>query len=333
MRFVLRASALSGDDELFGLIDRLVDRAADEVHRVDVPDADLLQASGWYEGARPTRRKILTSAVAVPPRKHANSHGPHTKQFEVCDIGSARVADKLAHVPLKILVEDREADGVLLQILVEELGSPELRSLWKRGQTITPRAIEIENAGGINAMPHRVNRAVSDATVEGRPVRFFVLCDSDVRWPGDSGPSHVSIAKLRQACADTLIPLHVLQKRSAENYIPDAVIEAVRDAPQNTGNIHRFKALLQRTPVQRDHFPVKDGLSDEERAVALAAGLYDPSEEPDLHLLKERLFPKRPRPLLLLSSERRAEFTGHGLRTRDCNGEIDILLDAIAKEL
>ena len=43
MRFIVHADALNGDDEVLSLIDRLVDRIAYEVHRVEVPDADLLQ--------------------------------------------------------------------------------------------------------------------------------------------------------------------------------------------------------------------------------------------------------------------------------------------------
>jgi hypothetical protein len=46
-------------------------------------------------------------------------------------VEEARTAVKLAHAPLQILVEDRESDGVLLEILVEELGSAELQKLWK----------------------------------------------------------------------------------------------------------------------------------------------------------------------------------------------------------
>jgi hypothetical protein len=335
LRFILHATALEGDDELLRLIDRLVDRAADEVHRVEVPDADLLQDSGWYTSARQTRRKIITAAVAVPPRQHVDPYAPHSKQFEVRHLDDARIADKLAHTPLTILVEDREADGVLLDIFVEELGSPELRFLWKRGQEVTPRAFEFENSGGINAMPQRIERAVNDANGEGRPIRIFVICDSDQRWPGDNGlgRSQTSIDSLRQNCAALSIPLHVLQKRNAENYIPDDVVEAMRDDQRNIRQVDRFNALLRRSPSQRDHFPVKDGLSDVERMGALAAGLYTPVEEPDLDLLKDRLFPKKPRPLLRLKDERRANFTGPGLRIRDGKNEIDILLNTISREL
>ena len=332
MRFVLRAEALDGDDALLTLIDRLVDRAADEVHRVEVPDADLLQDSRWYQTARPTRRKVLTSAVASPPRQRAASRGPHAKHEDVRTLDDATRADKLAHTALIVLVEDREADGVLLDILVEELGSPELAALWARGKTVTPRAVELDSAGGITAMPQRIQRAVDDANSEGRPVRLFVLCDSDVRWPGDT-QSENPVQAVFDTCTEHGIPHHVLQKRNAENYIPDEVFEAVRDDLRRVNDVDRFNALLRRSRAQRDHFPVKDGMKPSERDGAIAAGLYDTSEQGDLALLEERLLPKRPRPMLLLYTERRAAFTAAGLSARAGNDEIDKLLAALAGEL
>lgn len=334
MRFVLHATALNGGDEIQGLIDRLVDRVADEVHRVEVPEADLLQHSAWYRNARLIRQKIVMSAVATPPLTNAHAHGPHAKASNVRDVNNARQADKLAHTPLTLLVEDREADGVLLEILVEELGSPELRSLWTRGKRATPPALEFENSGGIDAMPQRVLRAADDARNQDRPPRYFVLCDSDARWPKDSDhQSHRTIVKLCETCTRQSIPLHVLRKRNAENYIPDAVFKALRADRRYASKTDCLDAFLQLKPEQRDHFPVKDGLSDAERTAALAKDLYDSGDEPALDLLKKPLLPKRPRPFLLLSKERRASFSGEGLRSRDGNGEIDTLLEAIAREL
>jgi len=293
MRFVLHASALNGNDEVHDLVDRIVDRIADEVHRVEVPEADLLHESSWYQSARQTRRKILTAAVAVPPRKHARTYDPHAKQVDVRNLEEAQVADKLAHTPLIILVEDRESDGTLLEIMVEELGTEEMRKLWAHGQSATPRAIEIDTAGGIGSMPQRIRRAAEDAAGENRPVRLLILCDSDSRWPGDENQqSYAAISNLRQVCDDLSIPLHVLQKRCAENYIPDDVIEVVRTDQRNIANALRFDALLRRSAVQRDHFPVKEGLSDAERAEAIVAGLYIQAEEPDLNLLKKTMATK-----------------------------------------
>lgn len=330
MKFVIHNPVLNSDDSVLSLIDRLVDRLGDEVHRLEVAEVDLLQGSDWYRNARQTRQKVLMSAVAKPPRVASDNRGPHMKVIEVLDAESARMADKLAHTPLVVLVEDRESDGVLLDILVEELGWPELQMLWTNEKKATPRATEVETAGGKEAIPQRVERAVRDAAEEDRPQRLFVLCDSDAKWPGDN---NTPLAAVCDACAKHGVPHHVWRKRCAENYIPDQVFETVREDPRNSIRVDQFNALLRRSRIQRDHFPVKDGLTAAERSEALQAGLYDASEETDLRLLEARLFQKRPRPLLRLNRERRGSFTAGGLRARDGEGELDALLHAIAQEL
>ncbi|MCP4004055.1 MAG: hypothetical protein GY725_07660 [bacterium] len=141
-----------------------------------------------------------------------------------------------------------------------------------------------------------------------------------------------SAEAVKQICKDHRVPCKVLRKRCAENYIPDKVFEVVRDDPSNTSRAERFNALLRRSPVQRNHFPVKTKLSNKERLGAIEAGLYDESDVADLILLEERLFAKRPRPLKRLHDERRGFFTADGLRERDGVGEIDNLLRAIAGE-
>jgi|SRR5882724_2113663 len=325
---------LNGDDSVLSLIDRLIDRLSDEVHLVDLTDVDLLQESSWYQRARPWRKKVLMSAVSKPPRLAKSGSGPHVKTVEVLDAESARLADRLAHTPLVILVEDRESDGVLLDIIVEELGWPELKTLWVNGRQVTPRATKVETAGGKDAIPQRVARAISEAAEENRPHRLFVLCDSDAKWPGDDNAQlERAIIAVRESCVNHDVPYHVWQKRCAENYIPDQVFEAVRKDARNLSNAARFNALLGRTRAQRDHFPIKDGLTASERSEALQKGLYNTSEEQDLKLLEERLFPKRPRPMLQLNNERRESFTADGLRARDGKGELDDLIGAIAQEL
>jgi hypothetical protein len=139
MKFVLQATALNvEDDRVFALIDRLVDRMADEVHLVDMVEADLLEASRWFHGARPTRRKLLMSALARPPRRTEDHPGPHRRVVKVMDAESARTAEKLAHTPLVILLEDRESDGVLLDIVVDELGWQSLRRFGSVAERLRP---------------------------------------------------------------------------------------------------------------------------------------------------------------------------------------------------
>ncbi len=329
MKFILSTSALNDDDSVLSLIDRLVDRLGEEVHRLDVLDLDLLQESLWYQKARSTRREVLMSALAKPPTVVNDRQGPHVKTVEVLDAESARLADKLAHTPLVILVEDRESDGVFLDLVVEELGWPALRALWKNGRKVTPRAAELDTAGGKGSIPQRIERAIGDAAEGNKPHRLFVLCDSDARWPDDDR----AVAAISEACARGGVPYYIWKKRCAENYIPDEVFEAVREDPRNLNRVNQFDAFLRRSPEQRDHFPVKDGLAAEERSEAIQAGLYNSSEEEDLALLEKPLFPKRPRPFLLLHRERRESFTAKGLRARDPEGELDAVLHAIAQEL
>jgi hypothetical protein len=331
--FVLHAEVLNGGEGLLGFIVRLVDRIEDEIHKGEVYDADLLQESTWYKSARPTRRKVLTAALARPPRQEAKT-GLHAKRVDVRDDASALAAVKLAYTPLAILIEDREADGTLIDIVVEELGSEELKALWRNGRAVAPPAFEFNTAGGLGSMPDRIARLAADAAAAGRALRLFVICDSDTRWPGDTGHRSLrDVERLRARCAEFAVTLHVLWKRCIENYIPDEVYEEARTESTRADEVERFDAWLRRTAVQRDHFPVKSGLSAEEREASIAAGLYEISEMADLRRLEKKLFPGRGRLLQMLVEGRRAMFTAEGLRTRDGRGELDALLDAIAREL
>jgi hypothetical protein len=331
MRFVIHSSVLMEDEAAFRKIDRIVDRVAEEIHRIDIEDPDQLEASAWYRDARPIHRQVLKAAAAVPPRVKTHS-GLHSKRMNIKSAQDAIVADKIAHTPLTVLVEDREADGVLLDLLVKKLGSEELRSIWSA--TTAPGAVEIQTSGGIGAIPDRIRRALADAQGQDRPVRLFVMCDSDQRWPGDQGADSARVIEgIRELCRDNQVPLQVLKKRTAENYIPDEVFVAIRDDPANRANIDRFNALLRRSVAQRNHFPIKDGLPEAERDQAITAGLYNASDLADLSLLESRLLPRRPRPLSRLHDEREAHFTADGLRARDGIGELDELLNAISQEL
>jgi hypothetical protein len=335
MRFIVLDSALNGNDEVLVLIDRLVDRLADEVHSLDVPAADLLQESSWYRSARQTRRKVLTTALAQPPRKQ-DRRGPHLKTVQVEDSDSARIADKLAHTPLVILVEDRESDGVLLEILIEELAWPALRELWVRGQKTSPRALDLVTAGGVDNIPQRLQRAVSDADTEGRPLRLLLLYDSDARWPGDEELKRKTLTKIESLCEGNSVPRHVWRKRSAENYIPDEIFIELRDRCRTKNERERFEVFLNLSCAQRDHFPIKKGLTPEEREKAVEACLYDAldaSEKQRLESLAKRLIPGRQRILPQLRFEYRSLFTAEGLRQRDGRGELEQVLRSIAKEL
>lgn len=246
---------------------------------------------------------------------------------------SALAAKKAAYTPLTILVEDRDADGVLIEIIVQKMASNELRSLWDDAFNAVPAGLEFVTSGGVNAMPQRVSRMLVEAG-STKSLRLVVVCDSDTRWPADpASQSQASIDELQALCTSSGVSCHVLRKRTAENYIPDDVFVAASKIPENISNKPRFEALLRRAPSQRDHFPVKDGMGDAERDAVLKEKFYLADEVDDLALLKNRLFPKRPRLMLQLHSGYIGAFTAAGLRERDGVGELDNLLNKFSVEL
>ncbi len=332
MNLVITEDVFNADDPTLRILDQITDRVEDGVHRLEIRDADQLKESRFFQDARSTRQKFLLAVASRPPA-HRTSRRTHLSDVVIDSPSAALRAKSVAYTPLTILVEDREADGILLEILVEKQAPRELRELWDAAFKAVPVGLEFVTSGGVNAMPQRVSRMLAEVG-SGRALRLIVVCDSDTRWPGDTGSSsQTSIDELQALCAGSGITCHVLNKRTAENYIPDEVFVAASRIPANLSNKPRFEAFLRRTSSQRDHFPVKDGMGNEERDLVLDEGFYLAAEEGDLDLLRDRLFPKRPRLMLQLHKEYLGAFTLAGLRDRDGIGEIDALLNIIAVEL
>ena len=332
MKFVIHNTALNEDEASQALLDRVVDRIADEIHVAALADPDMFEQSLWCQSARQTRRRVLVSAASRPPR--SGSGQLHRKEFEVKDAMDIQRACRIAYTPLTVLVEDREADGVLLDILIMKVASPDLQAFWAIAKSVTPRGLDIDTSGGVDAMPQRIRRALDDSKVQGGIPRIFALCDSDARWPeDDKNPSHTSIEKILEICDAENIQAHVLRKRNAENYIPDSVFLAAKELPENRANAQIFDAFFRRSPIQRNHFPVKDGMSEVEREMVLRQGLYSQHEVEDLQRLKVRVMPKRPRLLLRVFDEYLDAITKESLEARDGCGEIRELIEKLQMEL
>jgi len=332
MNFIVTEDIFNANDLTLRQLDQIIDRVEDGVHRVEIKGADKLKESEFFLKARPTRQKFLLTAASRIPVFNV-SRDTHLTDIFIDSPSAVVDAKKIAHTPLTILVEDREADGVLIEIMINKLASVEMRNLWKTAFNATPVGVEIITAGGLNAMPQRVSRTLAEVGA-GKVLRLIVICDSDARWPLDlDSPSQRSINDLIALCEESNISCHVLRKRTAENYIPDEVFIAASELPVNSSHKSRFLAFLERTVSQRDHFPVKDGMNDTEKELVLAEGLYSVAEVSCLDLLKERLFPKRPRLMLQVQDEFLNVITAAGLRARDGNGELDDLLNKFAIEL
>jgi len=308
-------------------IDALVDRM--EVHDVTVTDFDTLRGSRWGQ-RNPRRVDDLERYVAGPPNQ-GPSAGParHRTVVRVVDTASAEAARKLACNPLVVLLEDEEADGWLLEQVIETMGG-DFRGLWRRCRQATPAAIDVRSAG-INTMPDRIRALSARATAQGRPARLVVIHDSDRRWPQDSKPQK-SLDAVANACAaapGAAAPV-CLAKRAIENYIPDAVFLSFKAATPDPRRHAVIDTLLALTPLQRDHFPMKGGgvTSPEQTHAHYAGANLTPL------LGAHVLFPRRPRPMVYLQKMgHAAAITARGLRGRDGQGEWDQLLQHIADAL
>lgn len=334
MRFVLYEGALNSEDSHLRLLDRIVDRIADEIHILDVIDADVLQESRWYTSARQTHQKLLMSAVASPVRETNSPRQLHTRTVHIGAAEDIARAEKLAHTPLTVLVENGESDGALLDIFVEKCAEEGFRSLWLNAMASTPRPVVVESAGGVGEFCGRISKLATDASREKRELRLIAVCDSDARWPGDStNTSRRDVERVGECCKQHGITHIVLKKRSAENYIPDDVVRAYQANPKIINDRDRFGFFLSLTALQRDHFPVKTGLKADERDAAVNAGLYGEADVERLKPLEEKLFRVSGKLLVALVEGFNTSFTEQGLRARDGKDEIDQILTAIASEL
>lgn len=318
------AGHLLDDAEALRHVDVLVDRL--EVH--DVTTDVLVLAGSLWARSRPGRSGDWKKRLARPVSRGRDGPALHRQAIEVADARQAEAAARQAVSPLVILVEDYEADGRFLDVVVEELGA-DLALLWAACKSATPAGLRIDSAS-LGNMPVRIRREVESARTQGRPVRLLVIHDSDRRWPGDEGDLKAT-GNIARACRDGgAPPPHALRKRTVENYIPDETFRAIRDATRDSKKAAALDALLSLTSTQRDHIPIKlHGKEDE-----LDGSLYDGADRRALADIKQ-VFKKRPRPIVAVldTFDERDTFTAETLRARDARGELDALLQRIADAL
>jgi hypothetical protein len=247
MRFDLEAVALEDTPAALKNLDQLLGRVIDEVHRIVVLDADAMERSTWFNGLRSDMRELVRATVL------ASAFSSTAQGLRVGRDVSLEGAVRLAYRPLVIAVENKENDGLLVEVALLTYGSAETIRLW-RARPPTGRAIDLVHGGGTGDLKREVERVIKDANDAGVPVRAVVVSDSDSRWPGEIG---AKAAEIEQTCLDGNVPYVILSCRSAENYLPDATFQQWANEPDNVNAAPQVEALLRLTPDQRDHFPMK----------------------------------------------------------------------------
>lgn len=217
-------------------------------------------------------------------------------------------------LPALLIVENAATDGEWVRLVAQQL-RPALAKLFGGRHP----SISVVQAGGIGEIPKELRRHARDygsvRPAGNVPSRILVLADSDAKRPNEpSGQAR----KVETEARSVGVSVHILRKRSIENYVPDgALLEYARSRADRMSAVRRIIAL---SGPARDHYPMKSGLASSD---ASEPGLYS---QFDLRVglgdfmadLIENFY---------------HSMTPNELRRRDGCGELDALLDELEKNL
>jgi hypothetical protein len=209
---------------------------------------DLLPRSLW---------DIYGEYLSQSSKQAANSYQRWVQSGD-CD---ACDAAKLAHfcdLPTVVVVENTATDGAWVEFIARRL-----RPRLARNMTGRYAALEFRQAGGIGEIPKELKRIVNryrETLPTGTlPLRIVALADSDAITPGISSPN---AREVNRVAALLGADVHVLRKRTIENYVPDSSLHLYGSHRPNYQTAIHFITSL--TGSARDHYPLKTGLSEAE---------------------------------------------------------------------
>lgn len=173
-------------------------------------------------------------------------------------------AYRLAHMPLRLLLEDFDDDADFIRWAGRALEGPH----WIRVFRSLERGwAEVEHGGGNTSMRRKV-----EVLDNFHARRTWVMFDHDGLVPGDANRSGDS-RRLLECCDAQGVRRHPLHRRSVENYLPPVLLErwaldqfrraeSERVTPldllvRRQGAVEAFKRL---TPAQRRHYYFREGL-------------------------------------------------------------------------
>jgi hypothetical protein len=170
-----------------------------------------------------------------------------------CDGCDPAAVSKFYNMVTVVIVENVSTDGAWLTLVASRL-RPRLGEAMAR----QPPFVELRQAGGNGEIPKRVHGIAptySGLRPGGAPLKVVVVTDSDADRPGQisADAQKVLDSALRYGAT-----VHVLAKRSIENYIPDESLLRYAETRRRRAQAARFISSLR--PPARDHYPVKKGL-------------------------------------------------------------------------
>lgn len=251
MTFSITPTAMNASESSLDKLDALLKRIEEDVHKMEITEADLLEETLWFQTSRPDRRLLLMKIATTMIHRSPRFHGPHVQRYEVRDEGTAAQACEAAYTPVYILLENDDSDGRLVKFALMAFANHETFDLcYGTGQSRMPKACEIESRGGAGELPKLIKKRADEAAARGIAPRIVVAADSDGEWPGDI-KQHAQ--EIRDTCISRGIACPPLNKRASENYVTDGVWTSWASQPEQTKIRPAIEALMRLSAVQRDH--------------------------------------------------------------------------------
>lgn len=333
MLFAVKPEAMNGTDTVLDKLDDLISRVEDDIHELELADADLLEDSGWYKGCRGDRRHLLKKCAEAWLHRTPRTRGPHLRRIEVNDESTAKAACTIAFTSLQVLVENSGSDGALVKFAIKVFATPVAWELcFGTGAQRTPPAIRIDGPGGSGELPKLLRVRLQEAAARGVEPRIVVMTDSDGEWVGDV---KTSARKVRDDCASAGVRCPPLNKRSAENYIPDAVWMAWAAQLQHSSAGPAVDALLRLSCHQRDYVNIgAENVDPWDSSKPDAASLFASVSAQDRDLLKAARFKGRRSLAIASMLELQVSTLTHTeFQSRDHEGDLEALVRCIEDEL
>ncbi len=335
MLFVIHPQAMNGDEAVLDALDSILARIEGEVHDMKIREADQLEDSHWFNTSRQLRKKMLKEVAQASIYQSSRTRGPHLHRIQVSDAASVTCARNIANTPLMVLVENDFSDGALVEAAIRVLAGPKAIALcFGEASRIDPPAFQIESAGGHGELAKRLKKYLAEAVARGRQPRLVVVADSDGECQGDVKEHAL---QLREECGAANIPCPPLNKRTAENYIPDCIWRAcAADRPEIQPAVD---ALLRLLPAQRDFVKISE--KNEEpwsNKVPGVAALFAKVSKADYNLLKQADLKGKSKGtkmtiVSLVDRRHRAELTAVAIKTRDHHNDLQAMVNQIEDEL
>jgi hypothetical protein len=168
-----------------------------------------------------------------------------------CDADAVSVFYAMATT---VIVENVSSDGAWLALIAGQL-----RPRLKRELSGQSPFVILQQGGGIGELPKMVERIASmygKKRPKGAPLKVVVIADGDSAAPGEESPAARQVVEAAKANA---ADVHILAKRSIENYVPDRALLGYADA---RGIRQTAQLIVGLTSIERDHYPMKRGLEE-----------------------------------------------------------------------